>query len=174
MALIGDPPRIAGIGNGIDLTPQDAPDDPPDLDDPPADGVPFDLADVTWLHTDVSGWDQTATLLGVSVNDRQICLDYDHADIWPVLDIDDTALVGNPWIFIEHDGRWWGATWEWLRPGQTCKNRQAVAGDHIKRDPFWGFTPQSGVTYGFMVSGLARSGERNALERTNVVMFTWP
>ncbi len=32
----------------------------------------------------------------------------------------------------------------------------------------------SGETYGFMVSGLARTGERNVLERTPVVMVRWP
>ena len=177
LASVGDPPLVAGIGNGIELGLPDPPRDVDDEPDEPAggdDGVPFDLADVTWLHADVSGWEQTATLREVRVTRDQICLDYDHADVWPADDSQGDAVVGNPWIFIEHDGRWWGATWEWLRPGQTCKNRRAVNGDHIKQDPFWEFEPRAGDTYGFMVSGLARSNLRNARERTNVVMFTWP
>ncbi len=139
---------------------------------------PLDLGAVDWLHADVSGWTQTATLASVSVSGGTICLDYDHANVWPIDVIGDgVEVVGNPWIFIYEDDRWYGATWEWLRPGQTCKNASSVAGDHIKRAPFdaaSGWTPTSGTTYWFMVSGLARASERNALERTNVVEFVWP
>ncbi len=139
---------------------------------------PLDLGDVHWLHSDVSGWDEVAVLDSVTVSGGTICLDYDHADVWSSVIIGgDTAVVGNPWIFIYEDDRWYGATWEWLRPGQTCKNAASVAGDHIKRAPFdadSGWTPTSGQTYYFMVSGLARFSERNALERTNVVEVVWP
>ena len=51
---------------------------------------------------------------------------------------------------------------------------EAVAVDHIKRSPLNNFTPQSGVRYGFMVSGLARDSTRNVEERSNVVFITWP
>ena len=146
-------------------------------EDEPEDPGPPDLDQVTWLHSDIADWPEVATLASVSINGGQICLDYDTADVWPPVDFDGTALIGNPWIFIWENDQWYGATWEWLRPGQTCKNVAAVAGDHIKQYPFdaaSGWTPTSGTTYWFMVSGLARFSERNVEERTNLVPFVWP
>jgi len=145
------------------------------VDDPP----PLDLGAVTWLHTDVSGWPVTSTLDPIYFSGDSICLDYDRADDWPAdtpLD-EDTEVVGNPWVFIWWDDRWYGGTWEWLRPGQTCKAQTSVAGDHIKVSPFdedSGWRPTSGVTYYFMVSGLARTSHRNVEERTEPVPFIWP
>ena len=132
---------------------------------------------MTWLHTDVSGWDVTTSISSVTVGSSEICFPYDAADTWPIFDYNGTDVVGNPWIFIWHDDQWYGATWEWLRPGQTCKARTSVAGDHIKQHPFdadSGWTPTSGQLYYLMVSGLARDGNRTVYERTEPVAFTWP
>jgi len=134
--------------------------------------VPEDFANITWLHTNVSGWAQTGTLHSVSISGNLIYLNYDKAGVWPI----DNGVVANPWIFIQKDdgSGWHAATWEWMRPNQTAKLKRAVNGDHIKRDPLKDFVPQSGEWYGFMLSGLARDHRRNAIERTNVVMFQWP
>lgn len=139
----------------------------------------FDLDDVIWLHTDVSGWPEAAKLSSVSVSlgSDQICLDHDKTDVWDSVDIGDGTLVNaNPWVFAEVDGQWYAATWEWMRPSQTCKSASSVAGDHIKKSPFddMDWTPSSGETLYFMVSGLARFSERNHEERTNLVEVTWP
>ena len=63
---------------------------------------------------------------------------------------------------------------EWLRTGQTTKSARSVNGDHIKVSPLNRWAPRSGETYGFMVSGLARTEARNVQERTNVLMVRWP
>lgn len=130
---------------------------------------PIDLSRVTWLHTDVSGWARTATL-NASVSGSSMILNYDKARVWPGVN----GSNANPWIFVQQDGRWYAATWEWLRPGQTSKAKGAVSGSHIKASPLQNFTPRSGETYGFMVSGLARSHLRNVQERSNVDMVVWP
>ena len=116
-------------------------------------------------------------LSSVYTTESEICLDYDMADVWPIYDLGGTEVVGNPWIFIWEDGVWHAGTWEWLRPGQTCKNIHSVAGSHIKVSPFGeesGWVPTSGDTYYFMVSGLARWSERTVEERTNLVPLVWP
>lgn len=145
-----------------------------DLDEPPP---PPDLDDAVWLHSDVSTWAETSVLSSVYATDSEICLEYDMADVWPIYDLGGTDVVGNPWIFIWEDDVWYAGTWEWLRPGQTCKNINSVAGSHIKVSPFGedsGWVPTSGQTYYFMVSGLGRWSERTVEERTNLVPFVWP
>ena len=147
---------------------------------PPA----LDLSDVYWLHTDVSSWPETATLSSVSVDSSQICLDFDKTSEWTAVNIAEGVDVNaNPWVFIwrpdleGEGGQWYGATWEWMRPSTTCKGSYAVAGDHIKQSPFHstsGWAPSAGETLYFMVSGLARSVERNNEERSNLVEVVWP
>jgi len=147
---------------------------------PPA----LDLSQVQWLHTNVSSWPATSNLSSVTVNPSTICLDHDRAAAWTPVNIAPGVDVNaNPWVFIwrpdlaGNSGVWYGATWEWMRPGQGCKQRYAVAGDHIKRVPYHiqsGWAPSPGETLHFMVSGLARSAERNQEERSNVVQVVWP
>ena len=132
---------------------------------------PIDLSQVIWLNHDVFTWKRTSTLRSVSTTHNKISLDYDCARVWPG-DAKEN-LNANPWIFIKKDNRGYAATWEWMRYGQTQKFKRAVAGDHIKRDPFRDWTPIKGTEYGFMVSGLCRDHRRNVEERTNIVMFTW-
>ena len=145
---------------------------------------PLDLSQVQWLHTNVTAWPQTSTLSSVTVNPSTICLDHDQASSWTAVNIAPGVDVNaNPWVFIWRpdlagsSGTWYGATWEWMRPNQVCKQRYAVAGDHIKRDPYHitsGWAPSPGETLHFMVSGLARGVERNQEERSNVVQINWP
>ena len=138
--------------------------------------TPVDLAQVNWLHANVAGWTET-TKLRVKINKSTVSLSFDKASVWPATYSIGGATVGaNPWIFVpQTDGTGWdGATWEWMKQGQTSKNRSSVAGDHIKKAPLNDFKPVPGQWYGFMVSGLARDRARNVSERSNVVMVQWP
>jgi hypothetical protein len=110
-----------------------------DEEAPEFEPVAPDLATVTWLHSDVSQWAPTATLSSVSISSGSFCLDYDKASVWPIYNIG-TAVVANPWVFIWENNRWYGATWEWMRPGQTCKSASSAAGSHIKQAPFGEFS----------------------------------
>jgi hypothetical protein len=140
----------------------------------PGDPGPIDLGGVSWLHTNVSGWSQTATLRYVSIRGSSITLQYDKANSWPAVNHAGATVNANPWIFVNRGGRWYGATWEWMRKGQVTKAVSSVHGSHIKKAPLNNFVPKSGETYGFMVSGLARDKTRNVRERSNVVMLRWP
>ena len=144
---------------------------------PPAP-PPLDLNKVKWLHTNVSGWPVKAKLSSVTFKGSSICLNYDKAKVWSTGYINKTAVNANPWVFIYHSGKWYGATWEWMRPGQTCKSKSSVAGDHIKQKPFdasSGWKPKKGQVLYFMVSGLARmSNIKNVKERTAPVKVIWP
>ena len=144
------------------------------VEDPGGSEGPPALDQLVWLHSDISAWPETHTLSAVTVSDSQICLENDGVHEWPIVDFDGTELVGNPWIVLEHEGTWYAATWEWLRPNQECKSRSSVNGDHIKKAPLENWSPKSGETYWFMVSGLARFSERNVEARTNLVQVVWP
>lgn len=131
--------------------------------------VPAGFSGVKWLHTNVSGWSETASLNG-RISGGTITLDYSKKNSWPSVN----GLNANPWIFVYRDGTWYAATFEWFRSGQVSKPTSTVAGDHIKRSPLNDFRPVSGEVYGFMVSGLARDDTRNVRERTGVQMIRWP
>ena len=150
----------------------------PSTGDTPATGTttnslwhPEITGTVKLLHTDVSSWPVTASLhasVGGTIN-----LPYSKAKVWPAVD----GVNANPWVFVNLDGQWYAATFEWLRQGQTSKPKGVLdgsMGDHIKVAPLSSWRPHSGERIGLMVSGLARTKMRNVQERSNVVMVTWP
>lgn len=137
----------------------------------------INLSEVVWLDANVSSWNQTATL-NAGLSGGTIRLDYDKASVWPNAKTkasNGESLVGNCWVFVNLDGTWYAATWDWMRPGQTSKSKSAVrgTGGHIRQAPLNTWTPRAGETYGFMVSTPARSSERTINERSNVTMVTW-
>ena len=182
--LQGLAPTNAPVEPGTTNSPttDDPATDDPATDDPatepPTDGTttnslwPAEITGtVRFLHTDVSGWPVTASLhasVGGTIN-----LPYSKAKVWPAVD----GVNANPWVFVNLDGQWYAATFEWLRPGQTSKPKGVLdgsMGDHIKVAPLSSWRPHSGERIGLMVSGLARTKMRNVQERSNVVMVTWP
>ena len=146
---------------------------------PPGGGGAADelnLEQVTWLHTNVSGWPKTSTITSTSIGGPPICIHHTKSGSWPGVSSSGTTVAGNPWIFAKVGGQWFGATFEWLRPGQTCKSISATdLGPHIKRSPLDDWVPKSGETIGLMVSTPARAGPEGPInERSNVVLTTWP
>jgi hypothetical protein len=131
----------------------------------------IDMNKVTFLHTDVSGWRISSRVTRVRIGDPPVCIEHTMAGRWR----DVGGAEGNPWVFANINGRWYAATYEWLRPGQTCKNvdRESI-GPHTKKSPIEGWRPRSGEMVGFMVSGLARDSTRSVEERSNVVLVRWP
>ena len=151
-----------------------------------ASGDEIDVSEVTWLHTNVGGWTATSTITNVRIRDVPaggICIEHTKAGSWPGIRTRGGAnLAGNPWVFGKVKGRWYAATYEWLRPGQTCKLTVAghkrpsrELGPHIKRPPLARWVPRSGDLVGFMVSTPARLGPEGRLrERSNIVVVRWP
>ena len=147
----------------------------------------YDVSDfswdkVNWLHTNVGGWAETSKITSVSIKESgEICIRHTKANAWPAGQAHGNSLMGNPWIIVKLNGRYYAGTWEWLRPGQECKLghlQYGLAGlyrhpteslpKHIKREPLNSWSPSGGLIVGFMVSGLARGRERNVEERSNV------
>ena len=143
-----------------------------------ADGI--DASAVVWLHTDVSQWEVNSMVTGVTVTNHQVCAFHTAAGQWPfstdVFD-DNAPIEGNVWIFGFINGRWWGATWDWLRPGQQCKavTPGEFGADQIRIPPLdASWTPRTGDTVGFMMSTIARDSNRAGEFRSNIALVTWP
>jgi hypothetical protein len=135
----------------------------------------LDLSQVKWLHADVSQWRVTSRITNLKVASDGVTIDHTNAGLWPAVSPDGVAVEGNPWVFVNRGGKWYAATYEWLRSGQIRKGVTADnIGAHTKREPLESWVPQPGEVVGFMVSTPARSGLRTVNERSNVVLTRWP
>ena len=140
---------------------------------------PAELADVTWLHANVRDWPATAQMTA-SIGGGLIRFPYDKANVWPVATSGvEKGTNANVWAIPQINGRWYAATWEWLRQGQTSKpmwvlDKSTGKGDHFKVSPLNNWRPRSGERFYLMVSGHARASGRNVQERSNPIPVVWP
>jgi hypothetical protein len=126
---------------------------------------------VIWLDPNVSAWPETSRVTEATIDDRLVCIRHTMAGRWPVKD----GAEGNPWIFVNLDGQWYAATYEWLAPGQVCKGiTRDNIGSHIGRAPLSSWRPRPGEVVGLMVSARARFRADTVAERSNIVMVVWP
>ncbi len=139
-------------------------------------GDQFNLNTATFLHHNVTAWPITSTVTSVSIGNPPICIKHTKAGGWPVITVSGTAVEGNAWVVFQLGGTWFSATWEFLRPGQTCKElKGSDLGPHIKVPPGNTWSPKSGEKVCFFVSTPARNGPQGPLnERSNVFCITWP
>jgi len=163
--------QLGAAGSGPSVTATDS------VQGPDADQL--DLSEVVWLHTNVSGWAQTSTITNTSIGDPPISIEHTKSGLWPRGDFSSSGAIvdSNAWVFANIDGTWYGATWEWFRPGQTSKDVGASDFQtHVNgAPPLNNWTPQSGEQIGLMVSTPARLGPDGPVhERSNVVLTTWP
>ncbi len=145
------------------------------LTNPPAIDT-ANWSNVDWMDTNPSSWSQTSQL-SVSISGRTINVPHSKAGAWPIATPfgDSTTAEGNAWIFVYKNGRWKAATFDFLRPGQTQKDTSNITDAcGALRGELSNFRPTAGQLYGFMVSGISRSGYTNNIqERSNVVMYSW-
>jgi hypothetical protein len=144
---------------------------------------PEDFSDVVWVDPNISSWPETAQLT-VAVNSTSIILNSTKTNVWPargnpILGNSNFCCNANAWVFAKFGDKWYAATWEWLKKGQTAKFRSAFEGNHTRRPPFCcngqpAWVPKNGEIYGLMVSGFARFGiAANIQERSNIAFYQW-
>ena len=157
-----NPPPSSGGGGGV-------------IEQP---GLPFKLSDVEWLHADVSGWRVNSQIEEITIVPDEICIYHTKAGRWPAYHQDGVVAEGNPWVFASVGGRWYAATYEYLKAGQVCKHIERRGewgiGAHTKKAPLESWVPRKGELVGFMVSTPARDSTRTSNERSNIVMVHWP
>ena len=141
----------------------------------------IDPKTINWLHTNVSDWEVTSKITEVRIASHEFCIYHTAAGQWPtttsVFD-DEAPIEGNAWIFGFVNGQWYGATWDWLRPGQQCKSMTAeeFGSDQIRIPPLdSSWVPQPGESIGVMMSTVARRGSVDGQEqRSNIKLVTMP
>lgn len=151
---------------------------------------PYDLSDVIILEVFPSGvqnFAQTVTLnFSVSaspINSFGRALNYVDNRNWRASIGTASCCNANAWFFAQIGGRWYGATTEYLRVGQSVKSESSLLVNH-----FQGLQPiasvpltlaqgtlRNGVIYGFMTAGITRPGLafNTARERSNVSLWRW-
>lgn len=99
---------------------------------------------------------------------------YDVAPQWPEYE---GGVNGNVWVVAMLDGKWYAATFEWVRIGQTDKSLTLREfPQHIKEGPLANWVPIPGEPVYFFVSSCTRAGAWRNLgpaTRTNIVKVTW-
>ena len=139
-----------------------------------AGGGPIDLREATIAINsarDIANFKITSTVTNVQIRATQICIYHTKAGQWPVRD----GLEGNPWVAAFVNGKLHAGTYEWLRPGQICKDiTRGDIGHHVKHGALAGWVPRPGETSYFFVSTHARLGSRTSDEMAAPFAKVWP
>jgi hypothetical protein len=138
----------------------------------PGAGDELDLRQVTFLHRDISRWPVTSTITNVRITSGEICVDHTGAGRFPTSTFGTIQVEGNVWILAQFGGRWYAATYDWLRIGQTCKTMTAreLGVDQIRIAPMdasWP-GPRSGRDrglHGQLAGARRRAGRRGTHQR---------
>lgn len=92
---------------------------------------------------------------------------------------DQTIVVENPvvwnsWIILKRDWKWYGSTWERMRPSQQSKLISSIDWEHIKKSAIpSNWEPRNGDVYWFFVSWLARMWTTNEKIKSPISRVKW-
>ncbi|MBI4520107.1 MAG: hypothetical protein HY701_04680 [Gemmatimonadetes bacterium] len=133
--------------------------------------------EVVYLHRNIAAWEQTSLVTGLTISSGQICVYHTGAGTFPQSIFGDIFIEGNIWVFAPINGVWYGATWDWLRPGQECKGEglRDLGPDQIRKPPMdhtW--NPAPGTPVCFAMSARARDEVEAGEVRTNIACTTVP
>jgi hypothetical protein len=137
----------------------------------------IDANQVTYLHRNIANWEQISVVTDIRIGASEICVFHTKAGQFPTSIYGDISIEGNVWVFAPIGGKWYGATWDWLRPGQVCKgeNTNQLGVDQIRIPPMdGGWRPPSGSPICFAISARARDDVQAGEVRTNIKCTTVP
>lgn len=138
----------------------------------------IDPASVAWDEPagDVGAWPITATITRAAVEGGK--LKFAHAALtWPTKQKNgwDKPARGNVWVIARcADGKWHGATVEWLLDQQEIRLPRFDGTDDIHGCVGTDFRPTAGTEGYAMLSAFARGGAWTVKERSQTVGVTWP
>ena len=154
----------------------------PALPPPPPRGADeIDASAVTYLHRNIANWPITSTVTRITIRNNGICVYHTGAGTFPTSKLgapgEEIDVEGNVWVFSQFGTRWYGATWDYLRPGQQCKSEStdALGVDQIRKPPMdhtW--KPKSGDKLCFAASARARDHVQAGRVRSNIACTIKP
>lgn len=147
----------------------------------PSTGDFFDLSTATIVlgSTDVASWPVSAQVTSASANWSEVCIYHSTLASWPsTAFFDDPAelVQGNQWMFAFINGKWYGGSGRWFRPGQPCKGISAdpFSGTFYQdqTEPLRSYVPRVGDMIGLMATTPNRFWPAMSTlnQRTNVVL----
>lgn len=155
----------------IEPTPE--PEPKPEPIDPLSDDI--DPKEITFVGgPNIGEWKRKYSL-EVKFSGNDIQLIQEGTSVWPEVVYGDGKVCANPWVVAKLDGKWVGASFEWMRRNSQERAKRAVHGDHIKRPHEFGldWQPRAGEVLGFCVAGLSRGDRTNVAERTPIKTIVW-
>ena len=150
----------------------------------PSTGDQIDLRNVTIVQgpSNIANWPATARVTSAVATPGEVCVDHTHMGSWPgtiFFDEPGVLVQGNQWMFAFINGRWYGGSGRWYRPGQACKgiNNDPFSGTFYMpgNAPLNGYEPRAGDLIGLMSSTPNRFYPSMATvdQRSNVVVVRW-
>uniref|UniRef100_A0A6H2A094 Uncharacterized protein n=1 Tax=viral metagenome TaxID=1070528 RepID=A0A6H2A094_9ZZZZ len=136
--------------------------------------------DIIWVGdpAGVQNW-AVAYNLSVSFKGGDIVLAQDGTKNWPEVN----NAVANPWVIANLNGKWYGASFEWMRRNANTRAKSAVDGGHIKVPHTFpaDWKPKAGETIYLMVASLSRGrfegrwtwDYHNTRQRTAIKKIVW-
>lgn len=158
---VDDPPGDPGGDTGDD--PGGEPGDNP----PPAIKDEIDFRKIHWNDYDIGDWPIEGAPFGVDVDARYIRWTYDQSG-WPSRD----NVNGNIFFIWEENGRYYGESFEHIRPRAKLISAAEVKGGGKLRSKPDGWKPVRGRKYGMVLTSHIR-GWSEVKRRTNIEIITW-
>jgi hypothetical protein len=158
---------------------------PRSIDRQPSSGDQIDLRTVTIVQGpgNIASWPATARVTATTAQNGLVCIDHTHLNSWPgtvFFDDPSTQVQGNQWMFAFINGRWYGGSGRWYRPGQACKDTETNDGFGGTfymdgNEPLRSYVPRNGDLIGLMSSTPNRfyPSMKTVDERSNVVVVRW-
>lgn len=146
----------------------------------------IDPATVTWIGdpAGVQGWKITGDLQ-VVFSGNDIKLLQDRTSVWPQKTFQSRSdMVANLWVIFKYNGKWYGASVEWMIRNAILRSKSCVAGGGIKKFDIIpeSWKPQKGETIYLCVVACSR-GKQNGVwlwevppvvhERTAIRKVVW-
>lgn len=144
---------------------------------PSVDGGPldFDINNVVWLHTNLSGWEVTSELTDVSITGGAIRMTFDAGTRWRSFLGGTAYFNATPLVVVKINGTYYAGTWQWFRSGSNSHLKTTNYIWEANKAPINRWRPGSGETVGFLVSTPSRLGvPTRQMERTNILWIEWP
>ena len=121
---------------------------------------------------------QTAKIIHATISPNGMAANYSGTDGWPARNDGGRdrgkPSIGNWWLIAKVDGKWHGATVEWLGPGKRLVTDKHWDGMDAIHGALTNWRYKPGEEVGIMLSGVCRAAPYTVAERTQIKKVICP